>query len=327
MDVAAREVLRLDFDLARELGVVRRGEVRRAGDEFGHGGPDHIERRLAGLAGCSLWFFVGKLLLVGVDHLIEVLRQIAAHPALEFGAQLRVERFNRAVPFFALCRAARPRLAPRRENVVGNDKRLVGPVERLARAGDLGRSLRITMGFVGSRVGWQAKADRRLAGDHGRLVGILRRVDRVEDRLRVVPVDMGRVPARRLEAGDLVDVVGEDRDLPIDRDPVVVPENNQLIELEMAGDADRFLAHALHQVAVRGDDIGVVIDDPGKAGGHHAFGDREANRRRNPLPKRTGRRLDARGAPIFRVPRRPRADLAELFDVVDPQPFGAADAG
>ena len=327
VDIAAGEVIGRDFLLARELGVVGRGEVGRAGDKLGHGGPDHIERRLARLAGGDLRLFIGKLLLVGVDHLIEVWRQIAAQPPLEFGAHLRVERLDRVVPRFALRRAARSRLAPGAENVVGDDERLVGPVQGLAGAGDLGRPLRVTVRLLGSRVGWQAEADRRLAGDHRRLVGILRRMDGVEDRLRIVPVDVGRIPARRLEAGDLVDVVGEDRDLPVDRDPVVVPENNQLVELEMAGDADRFVAHAFHQVAVGSDDIGVVIDDAWKARGHHALCDRHADRGRNPLPERAGRRLDARSAPIFGVPGRPRADLAELLDVFDAQSFGAADAG
>ena len=175
-------------------------------------------------------------------------------------------------------------------------------------------------------MGRQAKADRRLAGDHRRLVGILRRVNGVEDRLGIVPVDVERVPARRLEAGDLVDIVG-DRTVPVDGDPVVVPEDDQLVELEMAGDADRFLAHAFHQVAVGGDDVGVVIDDARKARGHHALGDRHADRGRNPLPQRAGRRLDARRAPIFRMPGRPRSDLPELLEVFDAQSLGAADAG
>ena len=191
VDVAAGEVVGLDFLLVRELGVVGRGQVGRAGDELGHGGPDHVERRLARLAGRDLRLFIGKLLLVGVDDLIEILRQIAAQPPLEFGALLRVERLDRAVPRFALRRAARSRLAPSGENVVGDDERLVGPVQVLARAGDLGRPLRITVRLLGSRVGWQAKADRRLAGDHRRLVGVLRRVDGVEDRLGIVPVDVG----------------------------------------------------------------------------------------------------------------------------------------
>ena len=77
-----------------------------------------------------------------------------------------------------------------------------------------------------------------------------------------MPVDVERVPARRLEAGDLVDIVG-DGAVPVDRDPVVVPEHDQLVQLEVAGDADELLAHAFHQVAVGRDDVSVVVDDPG----------------------------------------------------------------
>ena len=46
-----------------------------------------------------------------------------------------------------------------------------------------------------------------------------------------------------------------------------------------------------------------------------------------PWPKRTGGRLDARRAPIFRMPGRLRADLPELLEVVDAQSLRAADAG
>ena len=95
----------------------------------------------------------------------------------------------------------------------------------------------------------------------------------------------------------------------------------------MAGDADRLLAYAFHQIAVGGDDISVVIDDARKARGQHALRDRHADRGRNPLPQRAGCRLHAGSAPVFGMPRRPRTDLAELFDVFDPQSFGAADAG
>ena len=95
----------------------------------------------------------------------------------------------------------------------------------------------------------------------------------------------------------------------------------------MAGDADRLLAHAFHQVAVGGDDIGMVVDDAGETRGQHPLRDRHADRGRNPLPERAGRRLNARSAPVFRVPGRPRSDLPELLDVVDAEPFVAADPG
>src|ERR1700733_355159 len=114
--------------------------------------------------------------------------------------------------------------------------------------------------------------------------------------------------------------------MAVDRDPIVVPENDQLVELEMAGDADRLVAYAFHQVAVGGEDVSVVINDSGKARGQHALRNRHADRGRNPLPQRAGRRLNTRSAPVFRVPGRPRADLAELLDVFDPESFGAPDA-
>ena len=95
----------------------------------------------------------------------------------------------------------------------------------------------------------------------------------------------------------------------------------------MTGDADQLLAHAFHQVAVGGDDIGVVIDDPGKRAAIMRSRDREADRGRDALPQRAGGRLHARRAPIFRMPGRLRSDLPELLEVLDAQSLRAADAG
>ncbi len=60
-----------------------------------------------------------------------------------------------------------------------------------------------------------------------------------------------RVPAGRLEARDLVGGIGQ-RHRAVDRDVVVVPEDDQLVELQMAGKRDRLLADAFHQAAVAG---------------------------------------------------------------------------
>ena len=82
------------------LEGVRSAEL---GDELGQRGPDGVERRLPSLTGRDFRFFSGELLLIGVDDLTEVLRQIAAQPPLELGALLCVERLDRLVPRFALC--------------------------------------------------------------------------------------------------------------------------------------------------------------------------------------------------------------------------------
>ena len=72
-------------------------------------------------------------------------------------------------------------------------------------------------------------------------------------------VDARRRPAGGLEARHLVDGVGE-RSGAVDGDVVVVEQHDQLVELQMAGERDRLLGDAFHQVAVGGEHIGVVVD-------------------------------------------------------------------
>ncbi len=88
----------------------------------------------------------------------------------------------------------------------------------------------------------------------------------------------------------------------------------------MAGDGDRLLADALHQVAVRGEHIGVMVDDAWELRSQHPLGDRHADRGRDALPERPGGGLDADGGmAIFRMARRLRAELAERLQIVDRQ--------
>ena len=85
----------------------------------------------------------------------------------------------------------------------------------------------------------------------------------------------------------------------------------------MPGHRDRFLRHAFHEVAVRGEHEGVVIDDLlAELGRQHLLGERHADRGRDALAERARRGLDAVGAEILGVPRRQRIDLAELLDLV-----------
>ena len=90
---------------------------------------------------------------------------------------------------------------------------------------------------------------------------------------------------------------------------------------------DRFLADALHQIAIGGQDIGVVVDDFAELGGEHAFGERHADRRREPLPQRPGSRFDAERVAVFGMPRGLRAELAERLEIGDREALLAADAG
>ena len=172
-------------------------------------------------------------------------------------------------------------------------------------------------------LGRRAIADDGAAGDHGRLVGGLGALDRRGDGVAVEAVDMLGVPARGLEARHLVDRGGE-IGVAVDGDAVVVPEDDQLVQLQMAGEVDRLVADALHEAAVARDHIGVVIDDLfAELGGEHALGQREADRHREALAERAGRRLDARRVEVLGMARGLRVKLAELLQFVHRHDAGA----
>ena len=142
-------------------------------------------------------------------------------------------------------------------------------------------------------------------------------LERLGDRVGIVPVDAARRPAGRLEPLHLVDRVGQ-RQRPVDRNAVVVEQHDQLVELEMAGERDRLLADALHQIAVGGEHIGAMIDQlAAELGGEVSLGDRHADRIGKALAERSGRRLHARGQEILRMAGRDRAELAEALDLLD----------
>ncbi len=116
----------------------------------------------------------------------------------------------------------------------------------------------------------------------------------------------------------------DERQRPVDRDAVVVEEDDQLAQPEVAGDRDRLVADPLHQVAVGGDDVGVVVDDVvAELCGHQPFGERHADGVAEPLAERTGGGLDAGGDEVLRVPRRLRAELPEVPDLVHRHPLDA----
>jgi hypothetical protein len=81
------------------------------------------------------------------------------------------------------------------------------------------------------------------------------------------------------------------------------------------------MRNAFHQTAVAEEDIRPVVDDlvfrAVEFGSHHLFGNRHADGVGQPLPERAGRRFDAGGVADFGVARSPRAELAELLQVVD----------
>jgi hypothetical protein len=78
------------------------------------------------------------------------------------------------------------------------------------------------------------------------------------------------------------------------------------------------MADALHEAAVAGDHIGVVIDQLGsEARGQHALGQRHANRIAEPLAQGASRGLDTWRMAVFRVARGAAAELAEVAQLLE----------
>ena len=125
----------------------------------------------------------------------------------------------------------------------------MAPAQRLARTLDLIRAQRRAMAARRARLGGGAKPDRGLAGDHHRLVRHLGVVERLVDGGGVMAVHFQRHPARALKALTVVHGVGQSG-IAIDLDGVVVPQHHQLVELEMAGERDGFLADAFLKIAI-----------------------------------------------------------------------------
>ena len=167
-----------------------------------------------------------------------------------------------------------------------------------------------------ARLGGRAVADRRPAGDQRGPVAGPGGLDGRRHRLRIVAVDRRRVPAVGLEALDLV-VGDRERGRPVDRDAVVVEQHDQAAQPQVPGERRGLVADPLHEAAVAGDDIGVMIDRAvAEAGVEHAFAQRHADRVGQPLAQRAGRGLDTRRVAVFRVARRLAAELAEILDLL-----------
>ena len=70
-------------------------------------------------------------------------------------------------------------------------------------------------------------------------------------------VNFNRVPADSLKTFNLVGRVGFVNG-SVNGDIVIIPENNQLVQPQVAGKRNGFLGNAFHQTAVAVDDISVV---------------------------------------------------------------------
>ncbi|EXI65582.1 MAG: hypothetical protein AW08_03102 [Candidatus Accumulibacter adjunctus] len=328
VDVVAA-LLTSDRLRARPPGQVRSGQVRRATDQLRQARRQGSDGPLRGLARRDVAGSGGVGQATG-DGILPAGRQLAAHAAAELGSQFgKGFRVGGEAPLpVALEEAAAGTAIPLCVNLDGNLERRVRPADVGARRSDFGGSERCAVCIVAARLVGRTKADPRPAADQRRPLALAARSQqRLVDRLRVVAVDVGdHPPAVGREA--LPAIVGEPAgDVAIDRNAVVVVDGDQLAEPEGAGERARLVRDALHQAAVADEDVGRVVDDfvpgPVELGGEDPFGDRHADGVGQPLPERPGRRLDAGCVPDLGMTRCPRAELAELLQVVEREVIAA----
>ena len=256
-------------------------------------------------------------------------RKLARHAAPEFrgkiGILLRVGGklcFPGRLEFAAL-----PARIPGVVDLLRHFEGRIVPADRRARRGHFLFPQRRAMRLAGVRLGGRALRDHRLAADEAGTVGHGPGLhNRAVDRFDVVAVD-GRddVPSVGLEAPGRVvaEPCVDVRLVGVDRDPVVVVEHDQLAQAERSGKRAGLVRDALHQAAVPGKHVGVVIDDvearPVELGRKHPFRDRHADGVGQSLSERSGGGLHPGRAAVFRMAGRHGVQLAEAPQLVHRQ--------
>src|SRR5437667_368980 len=82
------------------------------------------------------------------------------------------------------------------------------------------------------------------------------------------------------------------------------------------GEGSRLVADAFHQVAIAGEDIGVMVDDLiAELRRQHPLGERHADRIADPLAERAGRGFDPARMAALRVAGSAAAELPETFQL------------
>ena len=186
----------------RGARVVGAGEVGGAADHFGHQFGRNLEGCTGPFARGVRFLRLDDLLLVCVERRREPFRNCAGKRCVEGIAF--VAGGQALLPCLAMAGALCADPAPRIQNFIRNDERLVRPVDCLADARDLFRPVWAAMGRAGAGDPGRAKADDGLAGDQRGAVGILGGQKRAAHRIHVVAVDARDIPARCLEALHLV---------------------------------------------------------------------------------------------------------------------------
>ena len=313
MDIAAREILGRDRGDVLGLCVVGRCQIGRTADGDGQFAIDDVQRLFGEFARAGGGLVGAEALLQGNNSRAQRGGQHIADGILEI-LFLAAGR-KPALPGVMFRLAARTDGAPLVQQVIGNDEGLAGPVQGLARGCNGLGARRIGMCLLRSGAG-KAKTNLRAAGDQHRARRILRRRQSARDVTRVLAIATVGDPTRRLEARHFIRRGGQ-RGGAVNGDIVVVPQHDQALGLQMPGQRNRFVGNAFFQIAVRGDDVGLVVHQLAAiARIQMAFRNRHAHGIGDALAQRPGGGFDARQMAIFGMAGAGAADFAEILDVI-----------
>ncbi len=199
---------------------------------------------------------------------------------------------------------------------VRNDEGGVRPSEPLA---DPARIVLVELAPVRRPIILDARhtePDQGATPDHRGTVIPLRRLDRRRDSVVVVAIALLDMPAG---ARKTLHVVFRDRlpDHPVVGHLVVVVEDDQLAQLQVAGERDHLVRHTLHQAAVPHQRVGVVIDDGvAELGVQHPLRHRHADGIGDPLAQRPRGDLDPVFGLVFGMAGGMRTQHPEVLDLL-----------
>ncbi len=299
VDIAAGVIGGLNRGVIAGAGVYRTGQVRRTAHQsriFACESFNRLARRGAG-GQCRLVFQHG--LDVRFQRLYGSQRRLTRQLADEGFKMFR--GLQALLPGCARQCAKACGAAPAIIDVIRDHEGLMTPTQRFAGPGNLLSTQRCAVRTCRARLRRRAKPDGGLAGDEDRLVALLGFGECGINGNRVVAIHLHRGPACAFEARAVVHGIRQVR-RAVDGDGIVVPQHDQAVQFQVAGQRDRFLADAFLQVAVRGNHPGMVVDQiVAVLGIEHAFSQGHAHSCRDTLTQRTGGGFNARAVAVFRV--------------------------
>ena len=320
VNVRAGEIARGNEAGVREGGVVGAGQIGGAADQqTGRGGGNALQHRAGVLAG-------------GVAarcRIAELRGEIAGHAARARGLPALGGLGLRALP---ICK---PRIALCALRRLGADALCQIFAHFLCHEEAPGfRQLQIAPGLRREFFAQRSAVGAGLAGPGAgaanlgaqrnqrrpRRFGPRRAQRRIESR-HILAIGALHMPALRRKA--LGHIFAEAlRRGAVNGNAVVVIEDDEVAQPQVPGQRGALVTDAFHQVAIAGDGVNPMAARPaaaGKARPHRLAGQRHADGVAEALPQRAGGHLDAGSLAEFRVPRRPRAELAKVLNLVQRQ--------